>query len=96
MRYEWDPYKARINEANHGVLLEDAKRVFADPYHRSVQDRHEGSEERWQTIGMVDGIVLLFVAHTWSDDGEGNETIRLISARRVTKQERRAYEQQGD
>ncbi|MGA2601706.1 MAG: BrnT family toxin [Bryobacteraceae bacterium] len=46
-------------------------------------------EERWQTVGMVSG-VLLFVAHTYRDDASG-EAIRLISARKAIAHERRAY-----
>ena len=63
MRFAWDPEKARANLAKHGVAFEDAAEVFADVLARSVQDRHEAGEERWQTLGMVQGVVLLLVAH---------------------------------
>jgi uncharacterized DUF497 family protein len=54
-------------------------------------ERFEGGEPRWQTIGMVDGALLLLVAHTdWEEDGV--EVIRIISARPVTSRERRLYE----
>ncbi len=106
MRYEWDPAKAAANLVKHGVRFEDAMLVFDDPFHRSRQDRHEDGEERWQTLGMVDGLVLLLVAHTSPADDhdhdhdhehdtehDAGEVTRIISARRATKQERREYEQ---
>jgi uncharacterized DUF497 family protein len=48
-------------------------------------------EQRWQTIGTVGGVVLLIVAHTYRDDGD-DEVIRIISARKATRKERRDYE----
>ena len=65
--------------------------MFEDPLQRSRQDRHENGEERWQTLGAIGSLVLILVAHTWTDN-DGMEVIRIISARRATKQERRAYE----
>ena len=53
-----------------------------DPDALSEQDRIEGGERRWQTLGLVDGLLLLLVAHTVHNDGE-NEVIRIISARRA-------------
>lgn len=87
----WDETKNRSNQAKHGVSFELAGQVFDDPFHLSRQDRIENGELRWQTLGMVGTVVLLLVAHTWRElDGE--ENIRIISARRATKIERRAYE----
>ncbi|EML4809686.1 BrnT family toxin, partial [Acinetobacter baumannii] len=57
----------------------------------SIQDRHTNGEERWQTIGMVKGVLMLLVAHTIIDDDDC-EIIRIISARQVTKAERNQYE----
>lgn len=53
-------------------------------------------EERWQTFGMIDGVLLLVVVHTTSDDLDQDlsiETIRIISARKVTRSEREIYEE---
>ncbi len=92
--YSWDHNKAATNLAKHGVSFEVAQLVFEDPYHLSHQDRIENGEERWQTLGMVEGVLLLLlVAHTWSQDDSGDEYIRIISARRATKLERKIYEQ---
>lgn len=92
IRFVWDPAKAESNQRKHGVRFEDAARVFFDPLHLTVQDRVEGGEYRWQTIGQVGGAVILLVAHTITEDGpEPVETIRIISARRATPQERKRY-----
>ena len=95
VRFEWDPDKAAANLQKHHVSFETAARVFADPLALSEQDRIEGGEYRWQTLGMVDGVVLLLVAHPVEDDDEdGAEVIRIISARRAELKERNRYEQE--
>ncbi len=89
----WDDVKNASNLSKHGVGFEAAKRVFDDPLHLSRQDRIENGELRWQTIGRVADCVLLLVAHTWQDDDSGAELVRIVSARRATKIERKVYEQ---
>lgn len=91
MRYEWDGNKDRANLAKHGVSFETASLVFDDPVHLSIQDRHERGEERWQTLGLVGGVVVLLVAHTYRDDS-GEEVVRIVSARKATAHERQRYE----
>lgn len=90
MQFEWDETKAANNWRKHGITFAAAARVFRDRFHLPVQDRHVDGEERWQTTGYVEGLGLVVVAHTWSDDDV--ETIRIISARRAEPHERRAYE----
>jgi len=96
VRFEWDEAKNLSNQRKHdGVSFEEAQRVFEDPLHVSVQDRIEGGEQRWQTVGAVQGLVILVVAHTVTEqdsDGGSVEIIRIISARRATPRERRRYE----
>jgi uncharacterized DUF497 family protein len=95
--FEWDETKAAINFLKHGIRFEEAALVFDDPLAVSEQDRIENGQERWQTIGMAGGCLLLLVAHTvrFDDDGqdEAIEVIRIISARRVDRKERKRYEQ---
>lgn len=91
--FEWDSNKAETNFRKHGIRFEEAALVFDDPLAVSGQDRIEGDEQRWQTIGMAGGFLLLLVAHTVRFENEGIEVIRIISARRVDKKERRRYEQ---
>jgi hypothetical protein len=96
--FSWDDSKNVSNQRKHGISFEAAKLVFDDPLHVTRQDRIEDGEQRWQTVGMAGGVALLLVAHTWYET-ESNETdrnterIRIISARRATKLERKVYEQ---
>jgi uncharacterized DUF497 family protein len=92
-RFVWDSAKAESNLRKHRISFEVAARAFADPYASSSQDRIEDGEHRWQTIGLVDGILLVLVAHTILDVEDGTEIVRIISARRADRQERRRYEQ---
>ena len=91
-RFEWDAAKAQSNLQKHRVSFEIASRVFADPFAMVAQDRIENAERRWQTLGIVDGHLLLLVAHTVRDDEDGTEVIRIISARRAEPKERKCYE----
>jgi uncharacterized protein len=91
--FSWDELKNQGNLLKHGISFEAARLVFDDPLHLTRQDRTENGEQRWQTIGMAGGVVLLLVAHTWHEADSGEEHIRIISARRTTKLERKIYEQ---
>jgi uncharacterized DUF497 family protein len=95
MNFKWDPEKDAINRAKHGVSFETAALVFDDPFHLSVIDRVVEGEERWRTMGQIGGLVILVVAHTYIEN-DGKETIRIISARKATRSERRYYERQND
>ena len=96
-RFEWDLAKAAINLCKHAISFDIALRVFADPFALTEQVRIEGGEQRWQTLGIVEGHLLLVVAHTVRDDeedGQPIEIIRIISARAADRKERRRYEQE--
>ena len=98
IRFEWDEAKNLSNQRKHGVSFEEASAVFRDPLYVSVQDRVEDGETRWQTLGFVEGLLLLTVAHTVREerhDGTSVEVIRIISARRATRKERRRYEDEN-
>lgn len=92
MRVEWDERKHRANRLKHGIGFDLAQEVFDDPLALSRLDHVEAGEERWHTLGLVEGIVLLLVTHTVRDD-QDEEIIRIISARKATAYERRHYEQ---
>ena len=92
MKITWDANKNRINRSKHRLSFETARHVFDDPLHITRQDRVENGELRWQTLGMVGGVMLVLVAHSLTDS-EGEETIRIISARKADKSERGVYEQ---
>ena len=92
MRFEWDSSKNRINQAKHkGLDFASAARVFDDPAVLLMHDRIIEGEQRWHAIGAVSGALLL-VVHTYhEDDGNGQEIIRIISAREANQRERRIY-----
>ena len=93
MRWVWDAKKNVVNKWKHGLSFEIAQLVFNDPLLGSRPDEYQ-DEERWQTIGVVNGLVV-FVVHTAPrrDPRTGEEIGRIISARKATRHERRAYEE---
>lgn len=95
IQFEWDPAKAKENLRKHGVSFDLATRVFFDPFAIIDQDRIEGGERRWQTMGTVGGVTVLVVAHTVSELDEGIESIRIISARHAERRERKRYEDEA-
>ena len=98
-RFTWDESKNISNRRKHdGIAFEVAAQVFRDPLRLTRQDRIEGYEMRWQTIGSVHGVTVLLVAHTITEedsDGTQIEAIRIISARRATRSERKRYEEES-
>ena len=92
INFEWDEAKAHANLKKHQVSFEIAARVFLDPLALSYQNRIENGEHRWQTLGMVNGCLLLLVAHTVRHD-DNIEVIRIISARKADTKERKHYEE---
>jgi uncharacterized DUF497 family protein len=93
VRWIWDPKKAAANSAKHHLSFETAELVFDDPIHMSKPDPHPDGD-RWQTIGLV-GSALLLVIHTSPEPNSerGEEVGRIISARKATARERKAYEE---
>jgi hypothetical protein len=88
VQFEWDPEKAIENLAKHGVSFDEASTVFGDPLAGTILDPRRASDEiRFVTIGLSTTQRLIVVAHTDRDD-----RIRIISARRATRRERRNYE----
>lgn len=97
VRFEWDPEKALSNERKHGVSFATALRAFADPFALKILERVEDGEHRWQTLGAVQGHLLLLIAYTLrelDEDGRSVEVVRIISARKADRSERRRYEQE--
>jgi hypothetical protein len=91
LEFEWHKAKAKDNFRRHGVSFDLAVTVFQDPFAiERLDDREDHGEERFLTIGMAEGKVLLFVAYT-----ERDERIRIISARRATQYEQDDYFRQN-
>jgi uncharacterized DUF497 family protein len=93
LRWIWDEEKNAVNKRKHRLSFETATLVFNDSLATSRRD-HYPYEERWQTIGIIGGVVVL-VVHTTPelDTWTGEETGRIVSARRATAHERRTYEE---
>ena len=87
MEFEWDPRKAAVNLKKHRVDLADAVSVMYDRFAITLPDDHP-NEARFLTIGTDALGRILVVAYTWR-----GERMRLISARRATRTERRVYEE---
>jgi len=89
LRFDWDLKKAEINQAKHGVSFEEAITVFADPLARIFPDEeHSVDELREIIIGHTSGHQLLLVNFTSIKD-----RLRIFSARKATRQERKDYEE---
>lgn len=92
--FEFDPAKAAINVAKHGVSFDLAQAVWDDPLHVILSDRVVDGERRYHAIGTVAGIVLLVVVHMYPA-GESDDHVRIIGARRATRYERKRYEEEA-
>jgi uncharacterized protein len=90
MKIEWDPKKAKLNLQKHGVSFEEAATALSDPMAATGADPdHSITEERYITFGVSVKDRLVVVSHTDKD-----ETIRIISARKAKKGERKLYEEE--
>jgi uncharacterized protein len=87
MDYQWDPMKAASNLEKHGVDFADAVGVFEDEWALTVIEGAVEGEQRFATLGTDFLAQVLVVVYTYR-----GEEIRLISARKATRTERRAYE----
>ncbi len=93
MKFEWNEEKNSSNIKKHQVSFEEAKEVFFDPMHISKLDhKFDYFEERWITLGVTNEHKILVVANMFFDEN-GDEIIRIISARKANEKERIFYEQ---
>ena len=89
MKFEWDSQKAVSNQLKHGVSFQEAASVLSDSLSITYHDPdHSTTEHRFITVGISQSGRVLMVAHT-----DRRDNIRIISARRTTRQERRYYEE---
>ena len=87
--FEWDSRKAQSNKKKHGITFEEASTVFGDILSITIDDPvHSVGEDRFVTVGTSVNERLIVAAHTEHDD-----IIRIISARKATRNERNQYEQ---
>jgi uncharacterized protein len=89
LRIEWDPRKAALNFKKHKVSFEDARSVFSDERAKLIDDPdHSEDEDRFVLLGMSSSLRVLVVAHCYRAEGH---VIRIISARKATRDEERDY-----
>lgn len=100
MRFEWDEEKNEVNQSRHdGLDFETASKIFEDPNLVLRKERidEESGEQRWHAMGTAQTAqrtaVLLVVVHVYRSKN-GEEIIRIISAREADKRERRIYIQE--
>lgn len=90
--FSWDPRKALSNLKKHGVSFEEAESVFDDPWVLDWHDHeHSEDEQRRKCIGLSIAGKILVIAYAPRRSKDGSEIIRIISARRASRQEREAY-----
>ena len=89
--FEWDPNKAISNIKKHGVSFDEAKSVFFDVHARLIPDPDSSfGEERFIILGQSNDFKTLVVCHCYR---EQDDNIRIISARKADKYERKQYEE---
>lgn len=89
LRFEWDETKNRSNRTKHGVWFEEAQSAFDDPDARVFADvDHSETEDRFLLLGMSSTARVLVVVHCYR---ESDAVIRIISARKATRKETKAY-----
>ncbi len=90
IKFEWDDNKNRKNEKKHKVSFEEAESVFYDDNARLIVDPdHSLEEDRFILLGLSDKLRMLVVVHIY---GEKEKVVRIISARKATKNETNLYE----
>jgi uncharacterized DUF497 family protein len=91
LRFEWDERKAAANLRKHGVAFEEARTVFLDERALLIPDpEHSADEDRFVLLGLSVRLRTLVVCHCYRRD---DEVVRVISARRANRVERRQYEE---
>lgn len=90
LKFEWDRRKESANRKKHGVSFSEAKTAFFDENARVIADPdHSDEEDRFIPLGLSSQLRLLVVCHCYRED---QDTIRIISARKANRSERREYE----
>ncbi len=87
--FEWDDKKSKTNIKKHGISFEEATTVFYDEQAiEFYDDEHSEWEDRFLMLGLSNRLNLLIVCHCYR---ESNNKIRIISARKATKNESKYY-----
>jgi len=89
VKFKWDEQKNKANIRKHGLDFADASQIFDGPMLVRLDTRQDYDEERWITIGMTKGRVVVIV---YTEQNKG-ETILIISMRKALKHERKHYQE---
>ena len=90
IKFEWEASKAASNVQKHGITFEEARTVFFDERARLINDPdHSESEERFILLGFSSSLRVIVVCHCYRSEGN---VIRIISARKATTTEKKAYD----
>ncbi len=91
--FEWDPKKATINYSKHKISFELAATIFLDNNAITIFDSdHSETEDRWITMGLSKNGTILTIIHTYDEIDDSSISIRIISARKSTKNEIKQYQ----
>jgi len=89
LQFEWDEKKAQSNLRKHGISFEEATTAFGDTLSITIDDPlHSQDEDRLILIGLSEALKTLVVVHV-----EKRDTVRIISARKASKNEKQFYEE---
>ena len=89
LRFEWEPRKASTNLKKHGISFEEAKSVFFDESAKLISDPdHSEDEDRFILLGVSHSLRVILVCHCYRSEGN---FVRIISARKATPKESKAY-----
>ena len=90
IKFEWEASKAASNVEKHGITFEEARTVFFDERARLINDPdHSESEDRFILLGFSSSLRVIVVCHCYRSEGN---VIRIISARKATATEKKAYD----
>jgi len=90
LNFEWDASKSASNIQKHGISFEEARTVFYDERARLISDPdHSGNEDRFILLGFSSSLRIIIVCHCYRSEGN---IIRIISARKATTKETKAYD----
>ena len=95
MKFEWDPDKNRINQQEHKVSFEEASTIFLSSFLEIPDIEHSINEERFTAFGISALRRELFVCYCYRNKNDNEEIIRIISARKATKDEKEDYFNEG-
>ena len=91
--FDWDVNKAQTNFKKHKITFEKATEIFYDPLALSLyDDLHSEDEDRWITLGVTKSGTIIVVIHTYKELNSNDVKIRIISARKATKNEIKQYQ----